>query len=425
MAIGDKQRITLTPAIYSVILEDMGNYMPRGTRNGFVNTLISCMIDRPEVNVVQSIHNKKEEYRQSLSRALALQHLSIRGDESELRTGSGSTNKNGSKTTDGPLGRLAETLAERDVVSEVQAFRNVWKASVRAHYADKVEFILLLTKEPYDIADLLDRARENWEQEDEGGKRYYNSRKEFLESMLYHYAIIPSNERERVFCSEFYNKLWDRIQVPLKKRRSYIITLYDKEMRTQGGRSAGRSNKPSNRFRVVPCRLELDASGVHYYMAGLAQREGEQGEPTYASYRLTRIESIERDPNPMRMEQEQLDELNARIDQYGIQFILSAKDRAPTCVRVRLTEKGWQQYWIVPRNRPRIKRDDNGKELIEETGDGSRIVTFECSAWQADIYFYPFAARAEVLEPADLHERMCERYREAAELYERTDGMKA
>lgn len=415
-----KQRITMTPVVYNVILEDLGTFTTKGTVNGFINHLIPCMMDRPEVNIQRAIRDRQQDYLGRLQRSM-------------VRAGSLTIQGRKGDTRDNPTERLALALAQNDVASDVRSFRDTWRASLREHYADKRDKILLLTASH---ADLLERRSENWEEDG-----FYTGPKEFLESMLYHYAILPTAERERIYFAPQYRYLTEKVEMDRSKRSSIIVTLrHDPradERRRPAGKAAATGDAPAEgqdgrqtaegrprrrgpqQFRVIPYAIEQDMSGLHYYLAGISWRVGEEDRPyNCANYRLSRIEDIRLDDSQVRMTEEQERELRQMIDEVGIQFVQKNDNRGPHEVHVRLTPDGMRDYWRISRNRPHILRDKDGKECVTECENGDRIVTFWCSDFQAILYFLPFTDRAEVLDPPELRDRMRARYQHALEMYE-------
>lgn len=386
-----KQRVTLPHEVYSVILEDMNDFMPDGTLNGFINHIIARMRKDENVNIVRAIQKRQREYEQEIER------LTIKGGDLTIHGRKGDSG-------DRPIARLARELARRDAGADVVGFRSKWKDAIDEDYEGKRDPIILLTQE--NILDLQDENG-NWD----GKDACYKNRKEFIQALLYRYVTRPTVERERIFFHDQYELLSKELRIPCKDRGCLVVTL-----RHRGENS--KNNRPS-RCYVVPGALEMDARGLHYYMAGRSVIYGQEDATVqYAPFRLTNIERIEPSDYDLHMSDAQERELREIIRRRGIEFVLDdQKEEDDEDIRIRLTARGYQDYRRRTHNRPHIRRDKNGRQMIELLEDGGVILTLDCPPFQAEIYFITYGAEAEILGPQSLRDRMAEKYRLADALY--------
>ena len=96
-------------------------------------------------------------------------------------------------------------------------------------------------------------------------------------------------------------------------------------------------------------------------------------------------------------------ELNKKVKQQGIQFLLSSPDR----IRVKLSEEGVQQYNQNFHLRPQYTS-------IEE----ENIYVFDCPADQIKFYFFKFGEKAEILDPPELRAYFQNEYQKAFMQYQ-------
>lgn len=102
-----------------------------------------------------------------------------------------------------------------------------------------------------------------------------------------------------------------------------------------------------------------------------------------------------------------------RIEKRGIQFCTGSDQE--TAIEILLTEQGKDMYDHMIFMRPRYL----SSKLLENTGDNPYVYkyVFNCTPYQAKVYFLKFGSEVKVISPLDLVEHFKEFYNNAVEAY--------
>lgn len=393
--LSEKQRLSLPPRVCEVMDDDMLDFMGEDNTAGYLNCVIAGMLQQSKANITAGANARMQTYEEAFSGMRWLRgRLSAEERERLIR-------------------ELANTLAEGDRT----ALRN------RCREEDVQERLinLRLNNANCDLLQMPEIAC-NWNPKGSGRQdaQLFKNRKEFLEALLYDYALRPVAEREAIYFAETIRVLDNVLAEELSRRSSVILTtrvMTGTERGNTAESGKGRQRHEAARRAgqqsclLVPYRLATDSNGNYTYLAGISR---EPGNPAAAweprSYRLSRIDDV-RVVGRMGITGMQRRELDARIREYGMEYVSNARTEEP--VRVFLTPKGIANYGRILYNRPRCRN--------VERVEGGEILTLDCPPFQARNYFYQFGASARLIEPENLARSMQKFYRNAARAYEK-DG---
>ncbi len=245
---------------------------------------------------------------------------------------------------------------------------------------------LLEKKESYPQGDSLTFRlnNENFEllYEERVESSNYAAPSKYLKALLEEYARLSPSRREQVY----YRELLDNELQPAVDA-GYLLSI----------------TTPGKEFWVRPYCVMADPFNSHMYLVGFSRQVGApREEEQMASFRISRIVKARRRMHPSgRVSAEECRELEEKIRQVGVQYLIGTGDR----ICVRLSPKGQQDFLQRSYMRPMPERVE--KDLYY----------FSCTAMQARNYFLPFGATVEVLEPQSLREEFVRIYSQALEIY--------
>ena len=243
-----------------------------------------------------------------------------------------------------------------------------------------------------EVKELLIHAMKN------GEDKYYKRPGQYLTAIVEEYVHKPYLERERIFCAD----LIQEIDSCIRKKKSLNVTTTSLK-----------------HYYMFPLRIETDPMSMYHYVIGYSVPK--ESVPDYASeeekekiflsnkkacaFRLSNISVVEDTPlNNCTLTKTDISELNKKVKQQGIQFLLSSPDR----IRVKLSEEGVQQYSQNFHLRPQYT------SIIEE----ENIYIFDCPADQIKFYFFKFGEKAEILDPPELRAYFQNKYQKAFMQYQ-------
>ena len=243
-----------------------------------------------------------------------------------------------------------------------------------------------------EVKELLIHAMKN------GEDKYYKRPGQYLTAIVEEYVHKPYLERERIFCAD----LIQEIDSCIRKKKSLNVTTTSLK-----------------HYYMFPLRIETDPMSMYHYVIGYSVPK--ESVPDYASeeekekiflsnkkacaFRLSNISVVEDTPlNNCTLTKTDISELNKKVKQQGIQFLLSSPDR----IRVKLSEEGVQQYSQNFHLRPQYT------SIIEE----ENIYIFDCPADQIKFYFFKFGEKAEILDPPELKAYFQNEYQKAFMQYQ-------
>ena len=242
-----------------------------------------------------------------------------------------------------------------------------------------------------EVKELLIHAMKN------GEDKYYKRPGQYLTAIVEEYVHKPYLERERIFCAD----LIQEIDGCIRKKKSLNVTT-----------------STLKHYYMFPLRIETDPMSMYHYVIGYsvpkealpdhaAEEEKEKiflSNKKACAFRLSNISVVEDTPlNNCTLTKTDVSELNKKVKQQGIQFLLSSPDR----IRVKLSEEGVQQYNQNFHLRPQYTS-------IEE----ENIYVFDCPADQIKFYFFKFGEKAEILDPPELRAYFQNEYQKAFMQYQ-------
>ena len=213
--------------------------------------------------------------------------------------------------------------------------------------------------------------------------KYYRNTWQFIKAVIEEYTEKPYIEREAIFFNEIIQKI--RLAGD-----NYLII-------SSGG----------NRYMLRPYGIEPDSLSAYNYLVGYSTRisgdDRTEATENLASFRIARISDVVVLDEGKPLSNAERTMISDAIVVKGVQFLVGS----PTEIRVRLTEGGMREY----------KRQISMRPLYNKYRSSGYELVFECTEWQAFVYFIKFGKEAEVLSPENLRSRFYNMYSEAKEAY--------
>ena len=161
--------------------------------------------------------------------------------------------------------------------------------------------------------------------------------------------------------------------------------------------------KKGSSFEVRPYGVLGDRQETYHYLVGLSRPGGTREPEKASSFRLSNIVKLDVSfRRSGRLTEKERTDLADSIRSKGVQFLVQQQET----IRIRLTEEGRQNYERQMHLRPAaVER--------AEVDDGAYRweYTFDCTAFQAQVYFLKFCGNAKVMEPQSLRDTFAQEYR--------------
>ena len=224
--------------------------------------------------------------------------------------------------------------------------------------------------------------REQWLDSPDAA-RYYSGRfSRYLRAVLEEYAAQTVYQREAIY--------------------------FDPQMRLIRASAANgellriRTKKGSS-FEVRPYGVLGDRQETYHYLVGLSRPDDTREPEKASSFRLSNIVKLEVSfRRSGRLTEKERAGLADSIRSKGVQFLVQQQET----IRIRLTEEGRQNYerqmHLRPPAQTRTAVDDGAYRWEYE---------FNCTAFQAQVYFLKFCGKAKVMEPQSLRDTFAQEYR--------------
>lgn len=216
-----------------------------------------------------------------------------------------------------------------------------------------------------------------------GEEKYYDDhRGKYIKSVLEEYARLPYVQRERVYFSPFIEEIKCAVQRQCQLR---IVTGAEKI------------------YSVYPYKVLCDPLSTANYLVGYSRRYSDTEDSLRpCSYRISALVSIKAEKSKSAfLKVDQRKELSQTIAARGVQFMSSGKEE----IQVRLTEAGKVKFQRQVHLRPAI------------VSEQENIFVFQCTAAQAEFYFFKFGEDVEILQPEGLRNKFKAMYERAALVY--------
>ena len=219
---------------------------------------------------------------------------------------------------------------------------------------------------------------------------HYNNRPGlYIKCIIEDYAELSFMERERVFFAEMYDTVEDAI-----KTHSLLKVC------TKGNRL----------FHVYPYSLDTDSLSTRLYLTGFSKSISEtRTSKIPASFRIPNLTKINKLHQSARLTSEEVAELKQAISNRSVQFLINNEDE----IHVRLSDRG-----IIKYNNQLHLRPPKNNELSSK-----HIYVFNCTAQQAEYYFFKFGEDAEILKPLSLRSKFISMYQQALVSYTKQNAI--
>lgn len=213
---------------------------------------------------------------------------------------------------------------------------------------------------------------------------HYNNRPGlYIKCVIEDYAELSFMERERVFFADMYDTVEDAI------RTKSLLKVC-----TKGNRL----------FHVYPYSLDTDSLSTRLYLTGFSKSITEtRTEKIPASFRIPNLKKVNKLHQSARLTSEEVSELEQAISSRSVQFLLNNEDE----IHVRLSDRGIIKY----NNQIHLRPSKNNKL------SSKNIYVFNCTAQQAEFYFFKFGEDVEILKPLSLRSKFINMYQRALEHY--------
>lgn len=213
-------------------------------------------------------------------------------------------------------------------------------------------------------------------------ERYYDRRGQYLGCVIEEYARLPYVQREMIYFANF-----DEL-ISVAQREKCRVRV---------------KTRNDSLFSVLPYGIYQDPLSSANYLVGYSIPLGTEEEKRPCSFRIKGIKEMTLEKSKSgfldKAEKSQLEDL---ISERGVQFLVGNNEE----IRVRLSLKGVQQYRQQIHLRPDYTEICNDNEYV-----------FNCTAMQANYYFFKFGKDAEILSPPELRKNFAQKYLQAAETY--------
>lgn len=234
--------------------------------------------------------------------------------------------------------------------------------------------------------------REQWLDSPDAAQYYGGRFSRYLRAVLEEYAAKTVYQREEVY---FYR--W--------------ITLIKGAM--AGGSLLCVKGRNGNVYDVRPYGVLSGRQETYHYLVGMACQDGKRDAEKIACFRLSKLVTLKLSQKRSgRLTKEECREIEDRIHAVGVEFLLQQQET----ICIRLTEQGRQDYGSQLHLRPaKVKRAavDDGPYRWE--------YTFNCTAFQAKVYFLKFCGDAKVVAPQSLRKEFADKYRSGVNAYQTPD----
>ena len=228
--------------------------------------------------------------------------------------------------------------------------------------------------------------------EDDEGMRceedeHYEGRlSQYLKSLIEEYVRLPYVKREEIYLKPQFQLIRQAIESEVQLK---ITTV------------------KGNSYYIYPYQICTDPLVTANYLVGYSKPcDVIEAELRVATFRIAALKDIKKTRKHAFLTKEQKGRLDNGLKTRGVQFMY----RQETEICVKLTDVGWQKYQRQLHLRPVIskKLEDN-------------IYVFSCTPDQAEFYFFKFGKDAEIISPLSLRERLATLYKEASNLYTKSE----
>lgn len=219
-----------------------------------------------------------------------------------------------------------------------------------------------------------------------GEEEYYGDhRGKYIKSVLEEYARLPYVQRERIYFSPFVEVVRSAIG---EQHQLRIVTGRDMV------------------YSVYPYEIFCDPLSTANYLVGYSKRYSHpEDDLRPCSFRISALSSIKEEKSKSAfLKEEKRRQLAQTVASRGVQFMSSEEEE----IQVKLTFSGETKYHRQVHLRP---------TLVRRIGEKKDIFVFQCTAAQAEFYFFKFGADAEILQPPGLREKFITLHRNALNIY--------
>lgn len=221
-------------------------------------------------------------------------------------------------------------------------------------------------------------------------EKYYPREGKYIKAILEEYALLTFYEREGVFFKNNIDCINEAVSMGNVLKLKYVNR---KQQQTQ--------------ITVRPYKIASSPLLQYHYLVALpADAETNKDILVLRISRIIETKKLSRTSHITIQEQKDIDEV---IRTKGIQYIVSQDSE----IKVALTEQGYKLYKSILYLRP--------KHTNTPTRQGDKwILTFMCAEEQIKNYFFQFGKETEIISPESLRLAFFEKYKSAAEVYEKS-----
>jgi len=222
---------------------------------------------------------------------------------------------------------------------------------------------------------------------------------EYLKVLAEEFAELPYVIRERIF----YKDIVDTIHAAVKDRKMVKIVLHSFIKNADG-------TLVRNSVYLKPLDILEDTGKLYNYIAGYSSKNV-QGPWTPYPVRLSSVSQCKKLNYSGTITSKDRKELVDLINDLGVAYIGFPQSRKKNVIIVQLTQKGEKLYRRILHQRPMFIKEEEGKL-------GPNTHCFDCSEFQARVYFFRFGKEARILSPEHLALEFKELFEGAAARYQ-------
>lgn len=219
-------------------------------------------------------------------------------------------------------------------------------------------------------------------------KTSYKTLVKYLGRLFEAYANLSINKREKVL----FKHVYEQIEFSVQNKRCLSVTIDTPEGFKQ--------------LIIKPYDILLDNATGYNYLIGLSSFNPESDSFSPATFRINRLYNLSEYNQADSLNYNEVAIIQARLRKVSpAYFSTEAVD-----IKVLLNSSGLRKLNIILHGRPNITKSCS----LE---NGWYELTFFCTEFQAQTYFFKFGADAIITEPKSLKQKMQELFIQAAEEY--------
>ena len=359
-----RQHLSISTHAYEILLNDISAFSEKGGISGIINRIIRNYLEDSEASITCALEKKKSIYTKQIE------------DE---------------KTDSSPL-----TPAEKKVVGLLTAAYRKELIDKNTKYKKPLSNSKTLKiRLQNDIYDILGPSEPLPEIE----STVYKTSGNYIKAIIEDYANLSLFKREEIYFKDLFNLISTIVSIEPSKRSLYTIKI-------------DRGTEKPQAYRIKPYLLSSSSHAPYHYLVALSKKaSSERSSYSPASFRLSRIISINKTPSygSGKITANEKAEIEKGIRDKGIPYLSADVKR----YRVLLTPTGIDNFNRILHQRPI-------PDKTEKLPDGSVIMSFTGTDFQMESYFTRLGKDARILSPKSTANHLKKVFGDAYKTYEKS-----